>query len=184
MLNEKLREMIETRHGRKLNYSQECEALSESIFQATGERLSMATLKRLFGFVGLQVTPRRSTMDIIAQYVGYPNYQILAKEIGDDTDISDFTPVDEVVSAETDEGTQVQISYEPGRVLVLTYIGNGYYIVNESQKSKLLKGDKIKVSHLRLGGELVVQEVIRDGKNLGSYTGAKQGGLTSIEIIG
>lgn len=184
MLNEKIREKIEAKHGQKMTYSQDCESLSESIYKETGERLSIATLKRLFGFVGLQVVPRMSTMDIIAQYVGYPNYNILAKEIGDDTEISDFTPVDEIVASETDEGTQIQISYDPGRVLVLTYIGEGYFIVNESIKSKLQKGDKIKVSHLTKGFKLLVSDVIRDGRSLGAYTGAKEGGLTSVEIIG
>lgn len=184
MLNGKIREKIEEKHGQKMQYSQDCEALSESIFQATGERLSLATLKRLFGFVGLQVAPRQSTMDIIAQYVGYPNYKLLAKEIGDDTEISDFTPVDEVVASATPEGTMVQITYDPGRVIVLTYLGDGWFIVNESIKSKLQQGDKIKVSHLTKGFKLKVSEVIRDGRDLGSYTGAKEGGLTSVEIIG
>lgn len=183
MLNRDLIDMIEERHGRKLVYSNDCEALSEHIFAVTGERLSIATLKRMFGFVGLNVEPRKSTMDIIAQYVGYQSYELLISDTGRDTDISEFSYVDEVVSDDLTEGSQIQITYEPGRLLVMTYLGDNYFIINESYKSKLLKGDKVRITHFTKGFELLVSNVIRDGNNIGPYQSAKAGGLTSIEVF-
>ena len=183
MITEALKEKIEEKFGRKLRYSADLDALAQAIVDETKENLGVSTLKRLLGFVSQEVVPRRSTLDIIAQYCGYPNYSLMAYDIGTDTEISDFTVVDEIVSSELEEGTMVQVTYDPNRVLVLTYLGNDYFIVNESQKSKLQKGDHLKITHLTKGFELKVGEVIREGKNLGSYTGAKQGGLTSVEII-
>ncbi len=183
MTNKELIKKIEKKFGRQLRYSQECEALVEAIYEETGERLGISTLKRIFGFVGHHVIPRASTMDIIAQYVGYPNYNLLLKDMGNDTEISAFTPVDEIVISKLSEGTQIQFTYHPNRLIVMTYLGNSNFIVNESINSKLQKGDTVKITHLVLGYELVVLDVSRDGISLGSYTAAKQGGLTSLEII-
>lgn len=183
MVNKELLKLIENKFGRQLRYSQECEALVEAIYEETGERLGITTLKRIFGFVGNPVIPRASTMDIIAQYVGYPSYDLLMKDMGNETEISAFAPVDEITTSELTEGTQIQFSYHPNRLIVMTYLGNSKFIINESQNSKLLKGDTVKITHLALNFELVVLEVIRDGINLGSYNAARQGGLTSLEII-
>lgn len=184
MLNLKIIEKIEGRFGRKLLYPRDVAALQQHIFEQTKENLGGSTLKRMFGFVGYGGKNRQSTMDVIAVYCGYNDYKQMAMDLGEDYEVSDFEPVDEIVTVDLSQGTMVQISYDPGRVLVLTYIGDGYYIINESIKSKLQKGDKIKVSHLTKGFKLLVSDVIRDGQSLGAYTGAKEGGLTSVEVIG
>lgn len=183
MLNQEIIRRIEEKFGKKLEYSCDCEALSEAIREETGQRIAVATLKRMTGFASQQCNPHLSTMDILARYVGYPNYKLLAKEINDDTEISDFAWVEELESKTLKEGTQLQITYDPGRVLVLTYLGNDTFIVNESYKSKLKQGDKVTISHFTKGFELLVSDVVRDGESLGPYQAAKAGGLTSIEIF-
>lgn len=69
MISEQLRKKLEARFGKAIRYSQECEALSESIYEETGERLSTTTLKRLLGFTTMRVAPRASTLDILAEYI-------------------------------------------------------------------------------------------------------------------
>ncbi|MCH5213744.1 MAG: hypothetical protein J1E97_01025 [Muribaculaceae bacterium] len=183
MLNQEIIKKIEEKFGKKLQYSHDCEALSEAIAETVGERISVATLKRMAGMVSKKCQPRLSTMDIIAQYIGYPNYQLLAQDIDDDTEISEFAWVEELESKSLKEGTQLQITYDPGRVLVLTYLGNDTFIVNESYKSKLQQGDVVTISHFTKGFELLVADVVRNGESIGSYQAAKAGGLTSIELF-
>lgn len=184
MLNEEILKRLQERHGKEVKYPVDVEALGEHIFEVTKERLSESTLKRMFGFIANPVKPRRSTMDIIGLYLGYPDFKTLAVALGDNSEISEFSPVEEIISEELEEGTQVQIRYDPDRVIVLTYWGDNYYIVNESINSSLQKGDKVKITHLTVGFKLLASEVLRNGDNLGAYTTAKQGGLTSVEIIG
>lgn len=183
MLNQEIIRKIEEKFGKKIEYGRDCEALSEAIIEETGQRIAVATLKRMTGFASQKCIPHLSTMDILARYVGYPNYKLLAKELKEDTDISDFTWVDELESRSLKEGTQLQISYDPGRVLVMTYLGNDQFIVNEAYKSKLQQGDKVTISHFTKGFELLVSDVVRDGQSLGPYQAAKAGGLTSIELF-
>lgn len=183
MISNKVRQMIEAKFSSPLQYPQQCEALAMAIKDATGQTLGTTTLKRMMGFVNGPASPRPSSLDIIAQYLGYPDYDLLAKDIGQDADISDFRAVESIDSADLEPGEQIQLTYKPNRLLVLTYIGDNKYVVNESRGSKLLKGDKLMIAGFYVGFTLLISDVERSGRHLGSYQAAKQGGLTSVEIL-
>lgn len=184
MLSERIKDMIAERFGREIRYSQDCEALSEDIFARTGEHLGLSTLKRMFGFTTAVVSARPSTMDIIAQYLGYSNgYKELAADLGNDPAISAFDTLDTVDISSLDAGNRILLTYSPKRRIVMTYKGEGWFAINESANSKLIKGDIIRVANLTVGFELIAADVIRDGRSLGAYRAAKNGGLTIIEIV-
>lgn len=183
MINDRIRQLIAKRFGRELRYSQECDALSEDIFERTGERLGISTLKRMLGFTGASVVPRTSTMDIIAQYLGYSCYSELAMELGEGVKVSDFDTIDGIDPVTLTPGTHVMLTYSPDRKIVMRYIGEGWFTVIESENSKLLKGDRLKLSNLSLGFELIVSEVIRNGCSLGAYRAAKNSGIKTLDII-
>lgn len=184
MVSDKLREMIKERFNAPIEYPQQCEALAMAIYEATGQTLGTTTLKRMLGFVKGGANSRPSSLDIIAQYLGYPDYNLLTKDLGEDCEISDFRAVESIDSADLEVGEQVQITYNPCRVLLLSYLGDNLYLVNEARGSKLLRGDKLMIAGFYIGFELLVSDVERSGRHLGSYQAAKQGGLTSVEIIG
>lgn len=175
--------MIRERFKAPIQYPQQCEALSLDIQESTGQTLGTTTLKRMLGFVTGPASPRPSSLDIIAQYLGYHDYNLLAKDLGEDCDISDFRTVESIDSIDLEPGEQVQITYHPNRLLVLSYLGENLYLVNEARGSKLLKGDKLIIAGFYVGFELLITDVERARKHLGSYQAAKLGGLTSVEII-
>lgn len=182
MLPQSIISKILAKYGKDEVYSGDCAYLAGKI--GIGE----TTLKRMLGLVG-ENSPERnriphvSTMDILAKWLGYENYKALLREIGEQDYSSEFTSMESIDVSDLDEGTQIQIKYEPGRVIVMTYLGDKVFLINESKNSKLQKGDRIKVSYLVLGQELLVSEIIRDDRNIGGYRGAKDGGLTCLEII-
>ena len=49
--------------------------LSDKIFEATGVRLSIATLKRFFGVVKHEGTPSITTLDALSQFLDYENWR-------------------------------------------------------------------------------------------------------------
>lgn len=76
----------------------------------------MSTLKRMFGFTTAVVEARPSTMDIIAQYLGYGNgYKELTIDIDDDSLISAFETIDSVDTSSLRVGTRIHITYSPNR---------------------------------------------------------------------
>ena len=181
--NEILRR-LKDKVGLDMVRSVDFDVLSQSISDSTNENLSVNTLKRLFGFKTDKVVPRLSTMDIIAQYLGYSDYESLIKELGEDADISLFTPIDCLEVQELEKGTQIRISYEPNRVFFMTYLGESQFIVNDVEGSKSIhKGDLLTITQLAVAHRFVVAHVVRDGKDLGAYESAKFKGLKSVEII-
>lgn len=182
MLPQSIIKKILDKYGKEKVYSADCAPIADKI------GLSETTLKRMLGLVGEDSpernrTPHVSTMDILAKWLGYENYKALLREIGENDYSSDFTFMESIDVKDLAIGTQIQLKWEPSRIIVITYCGDNNFIINEAKNSKLLKGDKIKLTHLVLGQELIVKEVWRGGCSLGPYRGAKDGGLTSIDII-
>lgn len=170
--------------GLGMNRSADFDVLSQAIKDNTNENLGVNTLKRLFGFKIDKVVPRLSTMDIIARFLGSEDYETLLKELGEDADISVFTPIDCLEVQDLGMGSQIRISYDPNRVFFLTYIGDFKFIVNEVEGSRnILKGDILTITQLAVGHRFVVAHVNRDGADLGAYESAKFKGLKSVEII-
>ena len=84
---------------------------------------------------------------------------------------------EEIRVSELSEGQCVQISYLPDRRLVMAYQGNGRFLVQMSENSKLLAGDELTITHIVQGYPLLVTEVVREGKSLGSFTAGKAQGI-------
>lgn len=182
MLPQSIISMILAKYGKRVVYSADCAPLAAEI--GIGE----TTVKRMLGLVGANSpernrVPHVSTMAILARWLGYDSYKSLLLEIGDRNFSSEFTPMECIDVKDLDEGSRLQIKYDPGRVIVMTYMGDGTFVINESKNSKLLKGDRIALVSLVLGQELIVKDVVRGDSHLGSYRGAKDGGLTSIKVI-
>lgn len=185
MANEnEILQRLKAKVGLDMAKSSDFDTLSQAIIDATRENLSVNTLKRLFGFKTDKVVPRLSTMDIIAQYLGYPDYDSLIKDLGDDADISLFTPIDCLEVKQLEKGTQIRVSYDPNRVFFLTYLGECQFIVNDIEGSKnIRKGDLLTITQLAVGHRFVVAHVVRDGMDLGGYESAKFKGVKSVELI-
>ncbi len=170
--------------GLDMSRSADYDVLSQAIRDRTKENLGVNTLKRLFRFKTDKVVPRLSTMDIIAQYLGYEDYETQIKELGEDADISVFTPVNCLDVQRLEKGSQIRLVYDPNRVFFLTYIGEFNFIVNEVSGSRNIhKGDILTITKLSVDHRFVVSHVNRDGVDLGGYESAKYKGLKSVEII-
>lgn len=175
---------IKEKVGVDMTKSADFDILAQAIKDHTNESLGVNTLKRLFGYKSVKVVPRLSTMDVIAQYLDCADYESLVKELGEDADISMFTPIDSIEVMDLEKGTQVRISYDPNRIFFLTYLGDMRFIVNEVEGSKnIKKGDVLTITQLAVGHRFVVVNVNRNGESLGSYEAAKFKGLKSVEIV-
>ena len=183
MLPQSIIDKILAKYGKERIFSADCAPLGSAI------GISETTVKRMFGLVGADSkernrTPHNSTMDILAKWLGYESHEALLNDVGEGSYTSEFTSLESIKVAELAEGTQIRLSYHPSRVIVMTYLSNFEFQVDESTNSKLIAGDRLKITHLILNQELIAGDVVRDGNSLGAYRGAKDGGLISLEIVG
>ena len=168
--------LLRQKSKKDFRLSADCEYLALDIESVTGEHIGVNTLKRLLGFIDDERDPRISTLDVIARYLGFDNWDVLS--IYDNKSNSSFeSSSEEIRVSELSEGQCVQISYLPDRRLVMAYQGNGHFLVQLSENSKLLAGDELSLTHIVQGYPLLVTEVIRDGKSLGPFTAGKAQGI-------
>jgi hypothetical protein len=78
VLNPYIQRLINNKIGFTLKSPAEFEQLSNNIFKTTGKILGVNTLKRLFGKLP-DVNPSETTLNIIAEYLGYSNWDVLKK---------------------------------------------------------------------------------------------------------
>lgn len=71
---QRLLSSIENLVGLKPQTPKDFDAISQQILQKTRKRVSSSTLKRLWGYRSDITVPRQSTLDILAQFIGYDNY--------------------------------------------------------------------------------------------------------------
>lgn len=77
----KLRELIETAVDRKMRTPKDFDFLSEQIFAKLHETVSPTTLKRLWGYLQEQSVPRQSTLDVLAQFIDFKDWDIFCSQM-------------------------------------------------------------------------------------------------------
>ena len=172
---------IERAYGQPIRYPADCERLALRIRETLNETIGVTTLKRLFGFVNDVKDPRMSTLDILARFCGFENYDQMKCKVAEEGD-SDFEKKADILSSSLCEGAVVCFEYLPDRKVKLLYLGNSRFKVVESINGSLRKNDIITVTEFNLHFPLAVSNVKRNGENLGKYTAGKISGITSLYL--
>ena len=169
-------ELLREKSGNEIRLSRDCEMLALDVESVTGEHIGVNTMKRLLGFIADERTPRISTLDVIARYLGFANWEAL-RMVDENSSNSSFDDRDEYLACYLEKDQQVVISYPPNRSVIIENMGNNHFRVIESENSKLLKGDLLTLTHIVRHYPLLVSEVIRDGRSLGAFTAGKAQGI-------
>lgn len=136
-----LKNQLETCCKRKMTTPKDFDFLSESIYLHTHQMVNSSTLKRLFGYVGREVFPRNSTLDILCQYIGYTSWNVYQQNLSSESD-AESNPIvgTHLYSDELHVGETLRILWQPDRELSVRHDGNGRFTIIESKNSKLKEG--------------------------------------------
>lgn len=173
-----LRERVEARFGLQVNSSQKFNALSKDIFTRTGESLSPSTLKRFWGYVSTDTAPSLASLDILSRYAGFSTFKAFCAG-----DASQYLVAQTLLSNTLKEGDEVEIKWDPGRIVRLRHLGGSSFTVLESEKSKLKAGDSFETSEFIVGFPLYIGRIIRNGAELPAYVAGSTGGLTACQVL-
>ena len=178
---EQLKQDTETRYRKALSTTTDFEEFTVTLKKETGDELSAATLKRLWGYVSDEHKPRTSTLDVLAHYIGYDSYKTYCKCLKtSDRFPSSFFQAEQVMSANLTPGQHIIIGWSPNRTIRLAYLGNSTYEVLNSANSKLQPGDRFLCGHFTKGYPLYLPYLIRNGEKTPQYVAGRNGGLTII----
>lgn len=74
-IRQNIKEEIHKKYGHEILYAKDCQVLSESILQYTNRQVSVSTLKRFFGIISTPFKPSKYTLDTLAIYLNFKNWQ-------------------------------------------------------------------------------------------------------------
>ena len=178
-----LLEEVEKKYGRRIATTTDFESLSVVIEHQIGELLSSSTLKRLWGYVSLNPTPRVATLDILSRFVGQKNFKAFCESLKDSKAfVSTFFTAKCQTVAELTRGVSVTIGWAPNRLVRLNYLGDFQFEVVSSENSQLLQGDRFELSEIIVGYPLYISRILRDGEYTPSYVAGQQGGINLLKV--
>ncbi|MCQ2342528.1 MAG: hypothetical protein MJZ75_03420 [Paludibacteraceae bacterium] len=179
---EQLKNAIQKRINRTMESPKDFEYLSEQIQHTIGEYLSPTTLKRIFGFIPMNGTPRPSTLSILARYVGYSGWQdYLDKQHVE----SDFVTTSKILTSELSIGQKITLAWNPNRECVIEYLGENRFVVLHSANAKLQIGDQFACAQFVVGQPMTASDFksLREPSIPNTYIAGAKTGLTKLEIL-
>ncbi|MDE6536246.1 MAG: hypothetical protein K2K82_09625 [Muribaculaceae bacterium] len=182
MLKEEIIDLLARKAGRDVRIPAGSDWLQKDILTVTGENLSLQTVKRMTGVLQSETIPSRTSLDIVARYLGFEDYPAVERALI--RGVSDFKRDEGLVEVDLlPADTRLELRWSPDRRIVLRRLPSGECRVEEAENSKLRVGDRLTISQLTQGYPLNVREVVRDGRALGPYTAAPEYGLTFVRIL-
>ena len=178
MMDEKLIQEVERVSGRHMETAQDFVWLKEQICRKGCSFVSLNTLKRLWGYLpSSYATTRRSTLDSLAQYVGYRDYDIFCNH----QDYADKTS-NNVLSRHLStkllaRGLKLHITWLPDRDLVVEHMGAGRFVVCSVENSKLSVGDMFTCQLIIENEPLYLGNLVHNGQTPVAYVAGKQEGV-------
>lgn len=177
-----LKQLLAERAGFDISTPHGAEKLQKDILAATGESLSVNTVKRLVGVIPYECHPRLSTLEILSRYLGMTDLKCLLMLLYGQSSEFDI-PENFIAAFALPERQHLWIEWAPDRKIILRHIEKGEFIVEESVNSKLRNGDVITLGYVAEGSPLLVRNVVRNGQSLGEYSAAVDTGLFKVSLL-
>ena len=176
-----LRSDLEQRVGQQLQSPADFQLLIQQIWEKNHAVLSLSTIKRLWGYVESNGAPRLSTLNTLAQFLGFTDWNayLVALEQRGGTESAMFTG-EGIQTADLQAGDKVAVAWQPNRQCTFRYIGDNQFIVEESKNAKLQQGTTFSAARFMIGQPMYLDNILlADGAHT-SYVAGKHNGLTSV----
>lgn len=173
-----LKQAVERKFGSMPSTTAEFVRLSEDM----GDRISPSTLKRLWGYVGMRVVPRKATLDALSRYAGFRDFKAFSEDLQQTKmSSSGYFNAARIDATSLQKGDLIRIGWRPDRIVTLEYLGGQRFRVVSSENSKLETGDEFEAQSIVKGFPLIIPEINRNGTRTASFIAGRDGGIVFIK---
>ncbi len=178
-----LRQAIEQHINRKVCTPADFEFLATAIWEQLHQYISATTLKRLWSYISGAETVRHSTLCILAQFIGYEDWDRYLQWLAEHSDSESEIFVGHGVRTEQlSIGDCVVVSWLPNRRCVFRYLGDFRFVVEQSEHSKLNVGDQFSAACFLIGQPMYLDRLQGADNSIRSYVAGKRNGLTTVSV--
>lgn len=179
-----LRSDLEQRVGQQLQSPADFQLLIQQIWEKNHAVLSLSTIKRLWGYVESNGAPRLSTLNTLAKFLDFADWNayLVALEQRGGIESAIFTG-EGIQTADLQAGDKVAVAWQPNRQCTFRYIGDNQFIVEESKNAKLQRGTIFSAARFMIGQPMYLDNILLADGTRTSYVAGKRNGLTSVTKI-
>lgn len=179
---DRLKASVEHFVGREIKLPRDFVFLEKQVECYTGVKISQSTLKRLWGYVSCDSAPSYYVLDTLATMLGYTSWTDFVKRSLDSESSCRIVRRKLQMDA-LSLGDKIELMWSPFRVLVAEYTGDGTFVVEQSENSKLIAGDTFHCSCVIEGEPLYLTDVTHPGIEACDYVCGKLGGVKWRVIV-
>lgn len=178
-----LREMVEKSVSRKIKTPADFQFLTGVIQERCKETIGITTLKRIWGYVEGYDTTRYSTLSILARCVGFRDWDDFLANHNRSGESSNMVLGRALYPDDIPAEGFVRIAWSPDRRVLLRHLGDGHFVVMESENSKLKPGDSFHCSCFIIGEPLYLDNFVHDHNAPTLFVVGNKGGLTEARVV-
>ena len=173
-----LRAAIEEAVGKNVDTYKDFDVLSDRIFARVGEMVSRNTLRRIWGKLHDDTVARTSTLNILARFLGYANFEQFCNN-NKDGDIESQPVIGRRLSVPDGltPGDRLRLTWRPDRLCDVEYNGSLHFRVIYSENTRLQPGDTFLCALIVENAPLYLDQLQRKGQPRVVYVCGKKTGV-------
>lgn len=158
-------------------------ALSVMIRCKTKYSISLSSIKRLWGYVNYESFPSPTTLNILARFNGYENWEeyMIGNLYTEESETSEFFSDYMINVSSLSAGENIKVAWGDDKWCRLECMSDLRFKVIDSDNIKLKAGDTIGLHTLCVGLPFYAFDIKRGDETIAGYIGAKENGIVSIQ---
>ena len=174
-----LRNDIEIALNRKMQTPKDFDFLRDRIYARLHILISRTTLMRIWGYVEEGVEPRKGTLSVLAQFIGYQDYEDYCSNALESKEQQSSPVMNRRLSVEKElhYGEHLRLTWQPDRECDVEYLGNLTFRVVASKNTRLRKGDTFECSLIVEGEPLYIDNLKQGEMPAVAYVCGKKTGV-------
>ena len=175
---------IEQHFGQQLQSPADFQLLLQQIWEKQHAVLSLSTIKRLWGYVASNGTPRLSTLNTMAQFLGFADWNAYLVALEQRGGIESALCTGEgIQTADLQAEDRIVVAWQPNRQCTFRYLGENQFVVEDSTNAKLQQGTTFSAARFMMGQPMYLDNILLADGTHTSYVAGKSHGLTSVNLI-